>query len=253
MDQSISCQEISHIYKHPLSILIHLKYQDKDGVSRNGSREFLYETGYCIGKRSFYEQVTGGNIFIDHRGVLFNINFSGGSRTEMEDVMSRWKHFKFAFSKSNVPICEEDARVLNQYRKETGIVSNADCTKFIENPSNSGLFRYITFKSLGGKIVSFGSTICYSSMSDGDMLETTTITIISQLPFLRHYSSQFVNIQHLRTLSKLSNVTSLSLSFDISPHEDDGSLTMSNNPFDPFTNLKSLSISSYPFTGCFLV
>jgi len=42
MDQSISCQDICHIYKHPLSILIHLKFQDKDGCSKNGSRELLF-------------------------------------------------------------------------------------------------------------------------------------------------------------------------------------------------------------------
>jgi len=42
MDQPISCKEIYHIYKHPLSILIHLKFQDKDGCSRNGSRELLF-------------------------------------------------------------------------------------------------------------------------------------------------------------------------------------------------------------------
>jgi len=42
MDQPISCQDIYNIYKHPLSIIIHLKFQDKDGCSKNGSRELLF-------------------------------------------------------------------------------------------------------------------------------------------------------------------------------------------------------------------
>jgi len=42
MDQPISCDYVHYIYKHPLSILIHLKFQDKDGCSKNGSRELLF-------------------------------------------------------------------------------------------------------------------------------------------------------------------------------------------------------------------
>jgi len=69
MDLSISCQDIYYIYKHPLSILIHLKFQDKDGCSKYGSREFLFNLklkfGGNIGKLWRSSRLDSRRILID--------------------------------------------------------------------------------------------------------------------------------------------------------------------------------------------
>jgi len=69
MDQLISCQDIYHIYKHLLSIIIHLKFQDKDGCSRKGSREFLVK--FQIVRKRY-------RCDMDHRGVPYKIFLDGG-------------------------------------------------------------------------------------------------------------------------------------------------------------------------------
>ena len=67
MDQPISCQDIYHIYKHPLSILIHLKFQDKDSVSLNGYREFLFSSCLISSEDDLMEMMKG-TFLQDKRG-----------------------------------------------------------------------------------------------------------------------------------------------------------------------------------------
>ena len=85
MDQPISCDYVHFIYKHPLSILIHLKYQDKDGCSKNGSREFLFELTLHPGRPLSYNNTVWHNKYdlysllgvqFDHRDVPFYISSS---------------------------------------------------------------------------------------------------------------------------------------------------------------------------------
>ena len=83
MDQSISCQDINYIYKHPLSILIHLKFQDKDGCSKNGSREFFYQTAIActmewhFSKYSTIPQIMWkGSGEVDYRGKFWSFWFN---------------------------------------------------------------------------------------------------------------------------------------------------------------------------------
>jgi len=82
MDQPISCQDIYCIYKHPLSILIHLKFQDKDGCSKNGSRELMFELevrpGYPFSYNNTvwpksYDLIPSCSIQFDHRDVPFYV------------------------------------------------------------------------------------------------------------------------------------------------------------------------------------
>ena len=82
MDQSIICQNIYSIYHHPLSILIHLKFQDKDGCSKNGSREFLKNVS-LLGEA--IDPITNPHVIgtnsqlahFDHRGVAYKLILKG--------------------------------------------------------------------------------------------------------------------------------------------------------------------------------
>jgi len=63
----ISPQDISHVLKHPLSILIHLQYQDAIGCSINGWREFLYSVGIVDSDQKLWSFVHS-YFFQDERG-----------------------------------------------------------------------------------------------------------------------------------------------------------------------------------------
>jgi len=82
MDQPISCQDVYCIYKHSLSILIHLKFQDKDGCSKNGSREFLINLKLENGDDN--EELLNSTIF-DLRGIPIDLGYYLLSCVESDD------------------------------------------------------------------------------------------------------------------------------------------------------------------------
>jgi len=101
MDLPISCQDIYCIYKHPLSILIHLKYQDKDGCSKNGSKNFLSDIR-CLFKIS------------DSRGVPLVIDPLLPSRLyPKEEEILNFKQLSCSVG-SSVPIVQEEREAMRQ-------------------------------------------------------------------------------------------------------------------------------------------
>jgi len=106
MDQPISCQDICHIYKHPLSILIHLKFQDKDGCSRNGSRELLFEITELE-----RDPTIKSPLHLDHfryksdmRGVAYMI-YLVDEFEEMKERIKSWKSCEFSVQSSSIHKC----------------------------------------------------------------------------------------------------------------------------------------------------
>ena len=108
MDLPISCQDICHIYKHPLSILIHLKFQDKDGCSKNGSREFLKNVS-LLGEA--IDPITNPHIIgtnsqlahFDHRGVAYKLILRGCLERGLRDdellcELENWRSCGFVYS-----------------------------------------------------------------------------------------------------------------------------------------------------------
>jgi len=110
MDQSISCKQIYHIYKHPLSILIHLKFQDKDGCSRNGSREWLFNL----------RLKNGGNIdrflrssILDLRGVPIDLRDNSISCDNNDDERIIWGFKQLNLNiNSQFPIVQEEREAM---------------------------------------------------------------------------------------------------------------------------------------------
>jgi len=116
MDQSISCQDIYCIYKHPLSILIHQKFQDKDGCSKNGSRQFVSEN-------FFYHDPYKSRITLDQylhefvcdsRGVLLILRSVGRKVSFSYEAQSLMLHFHQFSCKieSFIPIVQEERGIL---------------------------------------------------------------------------------------------------------------------------------------------
>jgi len=110
MDQPILCQDIHHIYKHPLSILIHLKFQDKDGCSRNGSRELLFRLRLKDGRNieGLLKYST-----MDSRGVPIRLRNNGLSCVESDDesIILGFRHLNLNI-KSQFPIVEEEREAM---------------------------------------------------------------------------------------------------------------------------------------------
>jgi len=105
MDQSILCQDVYHIYKHPLSILIHLKFQDKDGCSKNGSRELLFNLRL---KGDNIEDLLNSTI-MDLRGIPIYLGLNTLSCFESDDerVILGFKQLNVNI-KSQFPIVQEE-------------------------------------------------------------------------------------------------------------------------------------------------
>jgi len=66
--------DLRHVIIHPLSILIHLQFQDKDGCSRNGSREFLFDSHIVENERELQKGLINQLIIVDYRGVPFYLD-----------------------------------------------------------------------------------------------------------------------------------------------------------------------------------
>ena len=142
MDQPISCKDIHHIYKHPLSILIHLKYQDKDGCSKNGSREFLFSI-----------TLDGSNIegllrcsILDSRRVPIDISFYTLSCYEMDDerIILGFKQLNLNIQ-SQIPIVQEEREAVTYLLSEGSTMSsqyNEKISNILDNPSLGS--RYIS-------------------------------------------------------------------------------------------------------------
>ena len=110
MDQPISCQDVYHIYKHPLSILIHLKYQDKDGCSKNGSRELLFNLRLENGGE--IDRLMRSSI-LDSRGIPIDLGEQCVSCFDSDDerIILRFKHLKLNI-KSQIPIVQEEREAI---------------------------------------------------------------------------------------------------------------------------------------------
>jgi len=136
MAQPISCQDIYHIYKHPLSILIHLKYQDKDGCSNNGSRELLFslklEDGINIKDMIKYSMM-------DSREVPIDISYSIVScfNNDDEEIILGFKQLNLNIN-SQFPIVQEEREAVTYLLDEfpdLGSQGNYKISYILENPT----------------------------------------------------------------------------------------------------------------------
>jgi len=136
MDQPILCQDIYFIYKHPLSILIHLKYQDKDGCSRNGSRELLFNLkihdGINIMDMIKYSMM-------DSREVPIDISHSKVSCFESEDerIILGFKQLNLNIN-SQFPIVQEEREAMTYLLTAfpgLNCQNNHEISNILDNPT----------------------------------------------------------------------------------------------------------------------
>jgi len=134
MDQSILCQDIYHIYKHPLSTLIHLNFQDKDGCSKNGSRELLFNLRLKNGIN--IDRILNSSI-MDSRGVPIDLGnyFLSCFESDDERIILGFKQLKLNI-KSQIPIVQEEREALTYLLKTIpGLRGNHGISNILDNPS----------------------------------------------------------------------------------------------------------------------
>ena len=185
MDQSISCQDIYHIYKHPLSILIHLKFQDKDGCSRNGSRELLFNLQ--LNDRSIDDILKFS--FLDSRGVPIDLQNHSltGVKSDEERIILVFKQLKLNI-RSQFPIVQEEREAM-AYTERTILDSMTQ---------NEMILNHLPSSTIGGNKI---SSAC------GHVIGIYT----------RNYHIKFTSSNHSQLLSSLTQLQHLrSLKFLIS-------------------------------------
>jgi len=175
MEQPISCQEIIHIYKHPLSILIHLKFQDKDGCSKNGSRELLLNLNIK----------NGGNIegllnssTMDLRGIPINLGYSKVSCDDRDDerIILGFKQLILNI-KSQIPIVQEEREAMTYLLDEFPDLSVQDNYEIFDILANPILGRNM-INSLCGHVIGIAPqshySIFFTSSNHSQLLSSLT-------------------------------------------------------------------------------
>jgi len=171
MDLPISCQAVHYIYKHPLSILIHQKFQDKDGCSKNGSREVLIEIGERSGTR-------------DSRGVLVFLFSYNPSRFSLESEEAFF-HFKTLSCNinSSIPIVQEEREPMKQLymtNESRLILKMGRIDIWYENPA---VLWYIS--SACGHVIGYRPHLIEDYIKFNSENTLTNLSSLEQLPHFR--------------------------------------------------------------------
>jgi len=239
MHQSISCQAIYHIYKHPLSILIHLKFQDKDGCSKNGSRELLLNLklkyGGCI--KGLLKYFT-----MDLRGVPIDLEYHSLSckKSDDERIILGFKQLILKI-KSQFPIVQEEREAVEYlWNKILSLRGNHEISDILDNPTLGNQ----EINSVCGHVIGIYSPhlypISFTSSNHSQLLSSLT-----QLQHLRSLKfgisenwnqSQFYEELGDQLGSKLVHL-GISTSFNIK------SLEILSNQMFKFSTLKKLTLS----------
>jgi len=171
MDQPILCQDIYCIYKHPLSILIQLKFQDKDGCSKNGSRELfnlkLEDGGNIDGLlRSF---------IMDLRGIPIDLQNYSLPCVESDDerIILGFKQL-YLNIKSQFPIVQEEREAMTYLlNKISGLKGDYEISDILDNPTLGSQ----EIKSVCGHVIGIYSSlrpICFTSSNHSQLLSSLT-------------------------------------------------------------------------------
>jgi len=185
MDESISCQDIHHVYKHPLSNLIHIKFQDKDGCSKNGSRELLFHLRSEDGGDN--DDILKSSI-MDSRGIPIDLRYRNLSCVESDDerVILGFKQLNLNIN-SQFPIVQEEREAVTYLLNEFPVLKS--------NKGNHEITDILDDPALGNLSI---SSVC------GHMIGVYSLYYLP-LKFTASNHSQLLSsltqLQHLRSLS----------------------------------------------------
>ena len=238
MEQLISCQDIHYIYKHPLSILIHQKFQDKDGCSKNGSRELL----------SNLKLENGGNIesllnssILDSRGIPIYLGNNSLSCVDSDDerIILGFKQLNLKI-KSQFPIVQEEREAMTYLlNKIPGLRGNNEISDILDNPtSGSHKINSVCGHVIG--IYSISHIVFFKSSNHSQLL--SSLTQFQHLRSLRFRISENWEHQELFYEELGDQLGSRLVHLGISAFKDIQALEFLSNQMFKFSSLKKLKL-----------
>jgi len=171
MEQSVSCQDVHYTYKHPLSILIHLKFQDKDGCSKSGSRELLLNLNIKNGGN--IEDLLNSSI-LDLRGVPIYLGYHLLSCVDSDDegVILGFKQLNLNIH-SQFPIVQEEREAMTYLLNEIPDVEGQDDQEISDILDNPTLGRN-KINSVCGHVIGVSYTLNFTSSNHSQLFSSLT-------------------------------------------------------------------------------
>jgi len=241
MDQSISFKQIYCIYKHPLSIPIHLKYQDKDGCSKNGSREFLFNLKLNDGV--YIEEFLKSSI-LDSRGVPLDLGYLKLSCDENDDerIILGFKQLNLNI-KSQFPIVEEEREAMTYLLDDfPSLTNNHEISDILDNPSlGSQAINSVCGHVIGIYPPYYFPKIKFTSSNYSQLL--SSLTQFQHLRSLRFEISGNWEDQELFYEELGDQLGSRLVHLDIGASNDIQTFDFLSNQMFKFSTLKKLTLS----------
>jgi len=186
MDQPISCEDIIHIYKHPLSILIHLKFQDKDGCSKNGSRELLFSLKVEDGRNI---DIVLDYAILDLRRVPLYLVYPAvpinRSKSDDERTILGFKQFNLNIN-SQFPIVQEEREALTCILKSIPDLRGHKILNIFDKP--------ILGRNVISSVCGYVIRICYVQYYPLKFTSSNHSQLLSSLTQLQHLRSLSLSI-----------------------------------------------------------
>jgi len=181
------------VYKHPLSILIHLKYQDKDGCLKNGSKELLLKIKML--DRNMFNQIDSVKYLVYMKRLpldLADFEISNCSFFVEKQILN-CSILKCEFH-SSVPIDQEEKSLVKKLQKLCCLGSGKD-GKLIERWAEDPRYDVMSdIASAGGHVIGMSQIEFYHDFGRYDPYKyTKIISTLSQFPNLRSLKCKITN------------------------------------------------------------
>ena len=238
MDQSSTTQDLHHVIHHPLSRLILHQYEDKDGCSKNGSRELLIDCGFI---KKYQIDRSLEEIILDSRGIPLNtvLNKSQNMSYENEEKILNFKQLFYPEMKSSIPIVvdSEVEPISHLFKNFVNKYSAKRVDKWLQNPND----RTSELISAFGHVIGI-----YSSFPSITIKESNSIEILNCLQQLPHFRSLGLRIDHSCQESFYENfgvcLGSKLVHLVINSFQNDSQFHPLENCLSQFTKLKLLNL-----------
>ena len=196
---------IHHVIRHPLSRIETNNFQDKSGCSINGIRSFLFEEGMVRDLGSMERFLFKSDTIQDYRGYPIKFWIDDFNNFPLSDKILGMKNVRFIFQHQFKPhhklvypephFVEEERNFLENHFSNLGSHYNTD-----------DIEEWACFDMDNeGHLVLFKSYFHFSNES---------IEHLSNFPQLRHLDINIIYEDPLTSLSLLSNLVDLSISFE---------------------------------------
>jgi len=188
----ITTQLLYNAIRHPLSIIIHIQYQDRGGCSRNGSREFLVLQLFDRVDSLRYH-LEKAMLFCDYRGVPYYITvgpFFNPFSCEMKMVLENWRGVQLAYFGINLMKTLKDLDTTNLNGMKS-IHKGSERRSSHKTNFEDGVDWSASFSWLGGSVIGLKLN-SHSSISKKGKL-ASPFNVIQNLDYL----DQFKNLRLL--------------------------------------------------------